>query len=41
MSYKEYKEELYNAVDKVKEAFWLDYVVDDLLVGVDDFVLRL
>ena len=30
MSTKEYSEELYNAVDNIREAFWLDDVVDDI-----------
>ena len=30
MGVKEYNEELYNAVDNIKEAFWLDDVVDDI-----------
>ena len=30
MSAKEYNEELYNAVDNIREAFWLDDVVDDV-----------
>jgi hypothetical protein len=30
MSAKEYNEELYNAVDNIREAFWLDDVVDDI-----------
>lgn len=30
MSTKEYNEELYNAVDNIREAFWLDDVVDDI-----------
>lgn len=30
MSTKEYSEELYNAVDNIRDAFWLDDVVDDL-----------
>lgn len=30
MSTKEYSEELYNAVDNIRDAFWLDDVVDDI-----------
>lgn len=30
MSAKEYSEELYNAVDNIREAFWLDDVIDDI-----------
>ena len=30
MSTKEYNEELYNAVDNIRDAFWLDDVIDDL-----------
>lgn len=30
MSAKEYSEELYNAVDNIREAFWLDDVIDDV-----------
>ena len=30
MSSKEYNEELYNAVDNIREAFWLDDVIDDI-----------
>lgn len=30
MSAKEYSEELYNAVDNIREAFWLDDVMDDI-----------
>ena len=30
MTTKEYNEELYNAVDNIKEAFWLDDVIDDI-----------
>ena len=30
MSTKEYNEELYNAVDNIRDAFWLDDVVDDI-----------
>lgn len=30
MSAKEYNEELYNAVDNIREAFWLDDVIDDV-----------
>ena len=30
MSAKEYNEELYNAVDNIREAFWLDDVADDV-----------
>lgn len=30
MSTKEYNEELYDAVDNIREAFWLDDVVDDI-----------
>lgn len=30
MSTKEYSEELYNAVDNIRDAFWLDDVVNDI-----------
>lgn len=30
MTTKEYNEELYNAVDNIREAFWLDDVIDDI-----------
>lgn len=30
MSYKEYTKELYNAVDRIKDSYWLDDVADDV-----------
>ena len=30
MSYQEYSDELYEAFDKVKDAFWYDDVVDEI-----------
>ena len=30
MSYVEYSNELYQAVDRIKDSFWLDDVVDDI-----------
>ena len=30
MSVAEYSQELYQAVDRIKDAFWLDDVVDDI-----------
>ena len=30
MSYVEYSNELYQAVDRIKDSFWLDDVIDDI-----------
>ena len=30
MSVADYSQELYNAVDRIKDAFWLDDVIDDI-----------